>query len=353
MEKLFRTTRFLLILCLLAAILTACGTNTTSTSTGTETTPTSLISSPPAFTPTPESTPTSAPNTILLVAGDAADATQVAALKATLTSLVGADHLELLTKSSLTSADLGSSTRIVVALPPDPGLADLAKASPGIQFVAVGIENLQAAANLSLIGAQGFHPDQQAFLAGYLSALLTEDWRVGILTLAGNTNAGVEENAFTNGARYFCGLCRPAHPPFLDYPQVEEISSTSDQTGWQTQADNLIKNGVMAVYISPEAASPGLMAYLAGSQVNLIGNQSPPDAVRSQWIATILPDPGSALSQVWPDLLAGKGGAQVALPIKLTDVNTTLLDQARQRLVDATLAGLVDGYIEPNPIPAS
>ena len=238
----------------------------------------------------------------------------------------------------------------MVVLPPDPGLADLAKNSPKIQFVAIGIPGLQPSANLSLIGPQGFQPDQQAFMAGYLAAIITDDWRVGLLTLAGNPTSLVEEDAFTNGVRFFCGLCRPAHPPYVAYPQVSELTSTGDSTGWQSSVDGLIQNGVTTVYISPEISSSDLLTYLIKSNVDLIGGQTPPNTVLPLWIATILPDPTSALSQLWPDLIAGKGGVQVPMPIKLTDTSSGLLNPARQRLVNTTLDDLVNGFIQPNPV---
>jgi hypothetical protein len=259
--------------------------------------------------------------------------------------------MEFQIKPTLTNLDLSQSTRIVVVLPPDPGLSELTKKSPNIQFVAIGIEGLEPAANLSLIGSQGFHPDQQAFIAGYLAAILTDDWRVGILLPTGNPSRQVEENAFFNGVRFFCGLCRPAHPPYVSYPQVSEISTLSDPTGWQSSVDSLIKNGVTTVYINPEASATDLFMYLFKLKINMIGGQTPPEALRSQWIATILPDPTSALNQIWPDLIAGKGGAQVPMPLKLTDTSSGLLNPARQRLVDVTMDNLVNGFIQPNPVP--
>jgi hypothetical protein len=92
------------------------------------------------------------------------------------------------------------------------------------------------------------------------------------------------------------------------------------------------------------------LTYLYQAKVNLIGSQAPTDDLRSQWIATILPDPSSALKQLWPDLIAGKGEAQLPMPILLMDTSSGLLNAARLRLVDATLEDLVNGRIQPNPV---
>jgi len=159
---------------------------------------------------------------------------------------------------------------VVVVLQSDPGLAGLVKEAPNVQFVAVGIPGLQPGSNLSLIGPEGFRPDQQAFMAGYVAAILTFDWRVGVLT-QGDTNGGqLVQDAFNNGVRFFCGLCRPAHPPYLAYPQAFAIASPGDESSWRSAADSLLQGSVTTAYVSPASSSPALLTYLYQAKVNLI-----------------------------------------------------------------------------------
>ncbi len=188
-------------------------------------------------------------------------------------------------------------------------------------------------------------------MAGYIAAILTFDWRVGILTQGDTDGEKLVQDAFTNGVLFFCGLCRPAHPPYLAYPQAFAIASPDDETSWRAAADNLLQQSVTTAYISPASSSPALLTYLYQAKVNLIGSLAPTDDLRSQWIATILPDPASALEQLWPDLINGKGEAQLPMPIVLADTSSGLLDAARLRLVDATLDDLVNGRIQPNLVP--
>jgi hypothetical protein len=294
------------------------------------------------------STPTLQPGTVILIAPDAADPDQVTSVNDVLGPLTAEAGLDLQVKTSLTNAELNSSVKIVIGLAPDIGLANLAASFPEIQFVGIGMDGLQTTSNLSVITSQDSLSSRQAFMAGYIAALLSYDWRVGILTSA--TAADTQNNAavFSNGARFFCGLCRPVHPPYLSYPQSAEIASPESQDSWRSAADLLLESDIDYMYIDPKVSSTDLLEYLFQSNVNLIGSQTPPDSVSSRWVATILPDPGSALKAIWPDILTGKGGTLVDLPLVVTDTSSGLLNTARMRLVDLTLANLMAGLIDPN-----
>ena len=106
-------------------------------------------------------------------------------------------RLQVLNK--LSAADLaliGAALKVVIALPPDPGLAALAAAAPEVQFLAVGIPDLPAASNLSSIGGTGVPVDQQAFLAGYIAGLVAPEWKVGILSQKDTTGGDAAVTAF-------------------------------------------------------------------------------------------------------------------------------------------------------------
>jgi hypothetical protein len=349
-----RSFRRSILVLLLSVLLAACSNASTVTSTaGSQKTasPSPSLAAQATLTSIPRPSPTTATPAAILVVPDTADPYQVSSLQAALKELAASSGMEFQQKAALSPEDIDSSVKVVVALQADPGLANLSKGAPNVQFAAVGIPGLQPGPNLSLIGPEGFRPDQQAFIAGYVAALLTFDWRVGVLgpgPVQGSSQ--LVQDAFNNGVRFFCGLCRPAHPPYQAYPQAFAIDAPGDEASWRAAADNLLQAAVTTVYVSPVSSSPALLAYLYQARVELIGGQAPTDDLRSQWIATILPDPASALTQLWPDLIAGKGGAQLPVPIVLADTSSGLLTEARLRLVNATLDDLVNGRIDPNPI---
>ena len=298
-------------------------------------------------------TPTPAPQTAILVAPSGSDQVLVERLKTIMEQQASASGLALQVKDRLVTGDLQPGVRLVVGVPPDPGLASLAAGAPSTQFVAVEIDGLKPSANLSLIGGQGNPVSDEAFLAGYLAAIITPDWRVGVINPADPTTGTGIGDAFKNGARYFCGLCRPAYPPFVIYPQSSSLSNPSDQASWQAAADALLRNGVQAVYVPPEVSTPGLLDYLDKAKVEIISGQFPSGQSYGHWLASVYHDPGAGLLQLWPDLLAGKGGATLPLPLVVDHVDSNLLSAGKMRLVQQAINELAQGSITPDTVPGS
>lgn len=299
----------------------------------------------PAETLTPSPTAPASSQAILLAA-PAADPALAQEVQGLLEELAATDHLTFETLSELPGIDLPEGVRLVVLLPPDPGALNLAAANPEVQFLALGILGLQATENLSVIGSEGDRPDQQGFLAGYLAAVLTSDWRVGVISRADTVEGRAARLGFANGVVFYCGLCRPAYPPFIQYPQYAELAADADQTALQAAADTLINNAVKTVYLGPGSENPALLAYLAKAGVSLIGSGLPPVEFQSRWIASVRTDALSGLRQIWPRLLNGEGGISLGVPLELADRNPDLFSPGRQVFVEKMLAEMLSGYID-------
>lgn len=294
----------------------------------------------------PTATPTAPAGLVILLIPAEADEQQAATLQTMLAELAAQEGLRFETRQAVQPGELDTSVRLVVVLAPDPGVQNLASASPAIQFLAVGMPGLSAGSNISLIGAQGGRPDRQGFLAGYLAALVTADWRVGVISRS-DTPAGLAaRKAFLNGAVFFCGLCRPAYPPFNQYPLFAELAVGAGQAEQQAAADALISSAVKTVYIVPGAGDDFLLQYLAQAGINLIAGVPTPAELQGQWVATLGFDLAAALRQAWPDLLAGKGGLEFEPPLTIENINPAILTTGRQRLVERTRAELEAGYID-------
>ncbi len=259
-------------------------------------------------------------------------------------------------RNKLTPADVdfeGPSLKVVVALPPDPGLTELAAAAPKVQFLAINIPDLQAASNLSTIGATGVPMDQQAFLAGYIAGLVAPEWKVGLLYQKDTPEGDTAKLAFTNGFVFYCGTCR--NPVFSQpvgiFPVDVGIPAEAKPGEYPAYADIFRHNGVRAVYVVPALASLDLASYMADHELMLIGESLPGDEVRSQWVASIQPDVTSAIQKIFPELVAGQGGQNVPTPLFLTDVNPDLLSEGKLRLAQQVLTGLQDGSISTGATP--
>jgi hypothetical protein len=315
----------------------------------TETAPPPASSQPPVLATATATTATPLPekDRILLVIPEKTDPILANQVKSTLQELAAEARIGMVEQPGLAAADLKPAVRMVFYLTPGADLAQLAAGAPRIQFVALGSQEIQPTPNLSMVGLKGNIIDQQAFLAGYIAAITTPDWRVGILSLGGDPVAEKAQAAFLNGARYFCGLCKPFYPPFNSYPTAASVQKDD----WQAAADALLKQSVETVYIYPGASSPALLAYLAKGKVQLIGGLPVNDTEKMNWSATINFDAAPPLRQIWPDLLAGKGGKQIPINITLSEVSASLLPAARQRLVQDIINGLASGQINPAVVP--
>jgi hypothetical protein len=239
--------------------------------------------------------------------------------------------------------------RIVVALPPASGLAELAASAPETQFLAFGIQGLQPTPNLSAIASPAGRPDQLGFVAGYLAAVITEDWRVGVVSEAGTTPGKAASLGFRNGMTYFCGLCLPVYPPFPNrgYPVQVDLPEGAGAADWQAAIDALTTWQVETVFVYPGVADDQLLVDLASAGINLIVAGPPAGVWRDHWVASLgSQDALPSLPDLWAKLLAGHGGEEVSLPLGLTGTNPDLLSPGRQHLVEAMLADLLAGFID-------
>lgn len=336
-----------LILVLIGITLWACGLGVTPA--GPEATPSSIPL--PTHTPQPPATPTPTPQppVVALLAPEGADEAQVRALQQTLAGLIDSaeNGWRLQVLPALDPGEL-ENARIVVAVPPAANLGELAAAAPETQFLALGIPGVEPAANLSVIGGQGERPDLMAFLAGYVAASITPDWRAGVVVEPQSVAGKGTSLAFANGVKYFCGLCLPAYPPFprSGYPLVVEVAPGAAADQWQEQITTLQTWGVQTVYVQPQVAQEELLADLANSGINFIIAGPPPGGLRQHWIASLSSgDPMLELGSVWEQLLAGQGGQSVSLPLGFSAVNPDLLSPGRQGMAEDMLADLLSGFI--------
>ena len=247
-----------------------------------------------------------------------------------------------------TSYAIDPLLRVVVALPPAAEIEQWADQSPDVQFVAVGISGLATKPNLSLIGPDGFRQDQLSFLAGYLAAVITPDWRVA--TLVDETNeAGAA--GFRNGVIYYCGLCRLTYPPYYDYPLSFSLQPDHSEEDWRQAAEFFEARAVDTLFINVKAQESEMPRILSESGLIMFGNSLPADA--EQWIATLRLAPEISLRKKWNGLLQGEGGWQTEIPLIIEDVNRELLSTGRLQWIEKMIDELQSGFVDPSVTPIS
>jgi hypothetical protein len=304
-----------------------------------EATPTLTQEGAAAATVTPEQTatlepsPTAAQPVYILVAGPESDAELASQLSSTLSELAAAEGADLEVRAGLQPSEIGSNVRGVILLPPDPGTAALSSANPTVPFLAVGIPDLVEGGNLTVIDGAENRPDQASFLAGYLGAVVTPDWRLGVIVQGDDPTGQSILTGYTNGMVFFCGLCRPAYPPFVTYPVVVNLPSSVGEADFAAAAQTLSEAGVATVYLPYQLPSQELAATLAGKGLQLVGQENPPPGVEASWLASIQADLLQAVQQAWPEWSTGGPGVRIIAPVGVTYANTDLFSIGRQNMV--------------------
>jgi len=333
--------KFAIAFVLIVILLTACGRSTPEVPTV-----------PPADTPLPLPSVTATPSTPLAILIVPPDMDQVASnlYQTTVYDLAQAAGFRFQVRNALTPADVADTTlKVVVALPPDPGLAALTAAGPHVQFLAVNIPDTTAGGNLSVLAADS-QVEIPAFMAGYIGAMISDEYHIGMIVPAGNADAQRAFNTFRNGMVYYCGLCRPFYLTAYEYPTYIEVPPDESPDRYGGYANILIvERKVYALYVYPDLAIPEFISYIGTQGVMIIGSNAP-DPIPGGWVVTIQPDPVKAIQNAWPNLIAGQGGVNVQSPLGLADIDPDLLTPGKERLARETLDGLLSGTILPgNP----
>ncbi len=329
---------------MLVAILAACGGSTP------DVTPTPIPTDTPVPTPTFTATP-STPLAILVLPADM-DQAMSDLYQATVYDLAQQAGLRFQVRNTLSELDLEPALRVVVTLPPDPGpgLAALAAAAPQTQFLAINIPDLSAGGNISVL-ANTVQTDVVAFMAGYIGAMITDDYRIGMIYPDGNAEALSALDAYTNGRAYFCGICRPYYYLPYDFPQSIPIPAEEPPENYGGYAVYLIQQReVDFIYVYPDIATPELLAYIGSSGAVQVGS-APQSGLPLYWTASLSSDTIGAIQAAWPNLIAGQGGQAVQSPLRLADVDPNLLGPGKQAQAQQVLAELLVGRIAPHGVP--
>jgi len=329
--------RVVILFVLITMILGACGSSepaATSTPVPTET---------PIIPPTLTATAT-IPLAILALPANL-DAETSNLYQKTVYDLTQASGFRFQVRNSLTPADMTEpGLKIVIALPPNPGIAALAASAPQVQFLAINIPSLTAGGNLSVLG-DNTQSDIAAFLAGYTAALITDDYRIGMLIPKDNPDALRGLNAYANGMKFYCGICRPYFYLPWTFPQYIEIPADEKEENYDAYADILILQfKARAIFLHPGIAISDLVTYIGTTGVYMIGTITP-EQRPAGWVMTIQPDVIKAIQNAWPQLVSGQGGVTIQSPLGLSDVDPSLLSPGKLRLVQQTLDDLQKGLI--------
>jgi hypothetical protein len=299
---------------------------------------------PPTATPIPPI----APDRAVLAAPADISSIELAEAQTLVAELAAGSGLEFEIRQEIFANEISPDIKIIIFLEQPDNLGSLAANAPETQFVAISGQNWSPPANGTIIRK---NEDYVAFLAGYLSALLAPNFRVGGLLVSENTKFN---QAFNNGVSYYCGLCAAVIYPLNTYPVLSHQPANSPPANWQAAFTEINASKVNVLFLPGDAVSAELGTYLAELDVAVIGNQTPPEELRSRWVATISSDGLSPLREIWNDLLEGHSGKVVNASLKISDVNYVTvadglvwLSQGKMNLLNKVINLLREDQIYP------
>ena len=302
----------------------------------------------PADTPVHTPTPLSPVGVLLTPPGS--DQAVIDAINGLIGEYIKESGLRYQVLSNLTESDFQTENyQVVVVLPPFPDLDVLVRLAPETRFLAIGFNNLDPQDNLSVLRSGGGDYDIQGFIAGYIAAMITTDWRVGALSVQENPDALAARDGFRVGVKYYCGLCNPKYAPTgINYLYPKYIDLNVDATDLEISAnvDFLVDRAVNTFYIVPGVGTEQIYRMLVAYQKNIIGAGSDfREEYQDFWVVSLEYDLIAALKEFWPLFLDTEFGIEYTPPLLLTDINYDLLSEGKVNMAEAILEEVSNGYI--------
>ena len=188
------------------------------------------------------------------------------------------------------------------------------------------------------------------FLAGLAAASNAYDWRCAGLLPADSLLWGADAaDYFANGAHYFCGNCRPALAPYVNFPIVISLPGASSPESWSSQFDEAQRSFIYTAFLADEAISQELLQKLISLNVQMIGISAPPAGLEGNWLATINFDWSTTLNQIISRTLNGETEGTVppvlsVIPGSLTEDFSAGKALLLQRAYNDLLSGILSPY---------
>ncbi len=184
------------------------------------------------------------------------------------------------------------------------------------------------------------------FIAGYLAAMISNDWRVGgLLPAIDYQNTGAAK-IFQNGVEFMCGRCSPTYGPIVNFPATNTVSSPEDNDRTLQAFGEISANKINTLFIPSAYLSEDLVILLQQSGVTIVSDTVPsPD--RMDWIDYAIVD--NLLSLILESINEPEqpeGLKTIAVNYSVEAI-TTELSPGKKDFIKKMINNLQDGFISP------
>jgi hypothetical protein len=187
------------------------------------------------------------------------------------------------------------------------------------------------------------------FTAGYLSAQLADDWRVGAILPSESIEGTTLTDIFSNGTRYFCGLCSPIYAPVVFFPTVAVINSTADAAAINAAYGEIANNHPNTIFLPSQYLLEDVVVNLRQNGHMLISEMNSDPAKDALMDVGLGFDIANALNEILESKI-GAGTAQIKAPILVQDYGS-FLSAGKIDYLNIMLSDLSAGFISPYAVP--
>lgn len=189
-------------------------------------------------------------------------------------------------------------------------------------------------------------PADRLFIAGYLSALISNDWRVGGLFPSRNYQNTTAEKVFQNGVVYLCGRCAPTFGPIVKFPMSALLSNPEDNESTLQAYKEISTSKINTLYIPSSYLFDDLVILLKQSGVTIVSDANS-GVEQSDWIDYAIVD---NLSDLILNAMSENGAQEefVITPVEFS-VYTSVkeLSPGKSNFINEMIQNLQAGFISP------
>ena len=294
-------------------------------------------------TPEPTETPTPEPVRKKIVFVSSEEAPDVTFCLSRALEEVCAEGYECETAGSADALDEDTVYAVFAREPED--LSSLAQRFPQAQFIVTAAPGASYQNQWVIWYDEAFFP----FLAGLAAASNALDWRsAGLIPNDSPVWGSHSEEAFLNGAHYFCGNCMPSLAPYVSFPLVASLPSDSAPDAWSAQFDELQRSLIYTAFLSEESLSDALLQKMVTLNVRLLGAGDPPAGLENNWLATVKFDWTETLRQIITRSDAGTKQGTIPVVLSVTPgTQGELFSEGKTEVLRRAYADLLSGILSP------
>jgi hypothetical protein len=172
-------------------------------------------------------------------------ASQTMEIQNSLENYAVTNNFEFITQNSLEVQNFRKS-KLVFLISEDDAWLTIAKELPETNFILVSSKTFELPKNVIQIRTA---MSDLYFVAGYVSAQLADDWRVGAILPAESIDGSQLSDIFSNGTKFLCGLCAPLYAPVVFFPTIAIVGDGSDINAINTSYGEIAINRPNTIFI--------------------------------------------------------------------------------------------------------